>query len=186
MNNLPVHEQNKPTTSSIKSNVIAWHYIPTVRFPCLQTVVGSTVTTVNIIEPNICFATTPNLEINGVFEAAVIAAQTQIKYNNRASIEALLGEDGKIVLRKLIDLIKRNFHKYEWPLNQVEISFKEDSEVEKWQYILMVLIFDSNFETADKYLQDFYKELDMFGSTLDSEEQGILRRNIYFDVAANF
>ncbi len=71
-----------------------------------------------------------------------------------------------------------------WPLVRLEIAHVEDKEIKNWRYVLIVLVFNRDFEAADGYLHNFYERLDSLAQVLDSEEQDILRRKLFFDIAA--
>ena len=106
----------------------------------------------------------------------------EVVYENQELIETLLGEEGKKVLGKTLVLIDNTARKFKWPLHKIEIQRASDIEVNNWNYVLLVLFFDSDFDTADEYLHLLYGELDGLATTLTSEEQDILQRSIYFDV----
>jgi hypothetical protein len=106
----------------------------------------------------------------------------QIEYHNSKLIDSLLGELGKMVLGKLTTLIQDIRKKEFWPLIKIDIYHINDFEIENWQYILIILKFDSSLEKADEYLHIFYNKLDTFIAALSEEEQNILQRIIYFDI----
>lgn len=105
-----------------------------------------------------------------------------IVYNNRELIEGLLGNQGKSVLEKVVNLIQDTVQENSWPLNEVEVHHITDLEVKDWRYVLLELLFNSDFDSADKYLHDFYEKLDTLTDTLNDEEQEILRGMLFFDV----
>jgi len=105
-----------------------------------------------------------------------------ISYINQDTIETLLGEKGKKVLGKTLVLIGNTARKFKWPLHKIEVQCVSDIEVKDWNYVLVVLSFDSDFDTADEYLHLLYRELDSLVTTLTYEEQDILQGLIYFDV----
>ena len=110
--------------------------------------------------------------------------ETKIVYQNVESVGALLGAKGKPVLRKVLGLIRDAAYYRNWPLVRLEIAHVEDKEIENWRYVLIVLVFSRDFEAADGYLHNFYERLDSLAQVLDSEEQDILRRKLFFDIAA--
>ncbi|MFH0846537.1 MAG: hypothetical protein V1894_00560 [Chloroflexota bacterium] len=115
-------------------------------------------------------------------ESTLASPAIDVIYENRELVETLLGEQGKKVLRKTLVLIDNVARKFKWPLHRIEIQRASDVEVKNWNYVLLVLFFNSDFDTADGYLNLLYGELDSLATTLASEEQDILRRLIYFDV----
>lgn len=106
----------------------------------------------------------------------------QLSYINQDAIEALLGEEGKKVLHKSLELICEIARKFRWALSKIELQCSSDIEVKNWNYVLLVLSFESDIDTANEYLNLLYGELDRLATTLTDEEQDILRRLIYFDV----
>ena len=71
-----------------------------------------------------------------------------------------------------------------WPLNRVEVNLYQDPEVAGWEYLVVLLVFDSSFELANQYLSKLYHHLDRFSGRLKTGEMTLFRRLIYFDVAA--
>ena len=107
---------------------------------------------------------------------------THISYINQDTVETLLGEKGKKVLGETIVLIGNAARKFKQPLHKIEVQCVSDIEVKDWNYVLVVLSFDSDFDTANEYLHLLYRELDSLVTTLTYEEQNILQGLIYFDV----
>jgi len=131
----------------------------------------------------ISIETIPTIEIvKAPYKSTLVAPVIDIIPEHRELIEALLGDQGENVSEKVIELIGDSVLKDSWPLVRVEVRPVKDSEVKDWQYILLVLIFDSDFDTANKYLHNFYKKLDILTEQLDIEEQDILQRLFFFDV----
>ena len=112
----------------------------------------------------------------------VLPRIVNVRYNNRDLINNLLGSQGKGVLRKILNLIDEIVNEENWPISRIGINHVTDLEVKDWQYILFVLFFNSDFDTADKYLHDFYKKLDDLIDTFNADERDIFLRNFYFDV----
>jgi len=108
----------------------------------------------------------------------------EIVYENRELIEALLGDQGKYVLGKVITLIGDLVQGENLPLSRVEVHHVKDLEAKDWQYVLLVLFLNSDFDTANRYLYDFYKKLDILTDTLNDEERDILQRMLFFDVGS--
>lgn len=105
-----------------------------------------------------------------------------ISYADQSAVEALLEEQGKKVLRKTLMLINNTAREFKWPLNKIEIQCASDIEVKNWNYVLLVLFFNSSFDTANECLHLLYGKLDGLATSLISQEQDILRKLIYFDV----
>ncbi len=114
-----------------------------------------------------------------------ISTNIHISYIGQDAIEALLGAEGKKVLGKTLVLIGNTARRLKWPIRRLEIQYVSDIEVKDWNYVLLVLFFDSDLDAADKYLHLLYGELDSLATTLTSKEQDILQRLIYFDVETN-
>jgi hypothetical protein len=92
--------------------------------------------------------------------------------------EADLGQ----LISKVIDQVRVVAKSERWPLNRVEIDLYQDPEVVSWQYLVVLLVFDSPFEVANKYLKELYHNLDSFSQKLKEEEQKLFRRLVYFDI----
>ena len=106
----------------------------------------------------------------------------EITYINRNATETLLGSQGKTVLERIINLVKDTTHEEKWPMIQVEIQVVKDPEITDSKHILLVFCFNADFDTANKYLHNYYDKLDNLIDTLKDEEQEILRKQIFFDV----
>jgi hypothetical protein len=130
--------------------------------------------------------TIPVQEIIGEFiESAVASLPIEVVYENQKLVEALLGNEGKVVMGKVLSLIKDSVREDNWPLTKVVVDHVKDLELEDWQYILVILIFDADLDAAEGYLRDFYKKLDILIEKLSGQEQDILKRLLYFDVQTN-
>jgi len=110
------------------------------------------------------------------------ARPIEISYLNRAAVETLLGSQGKHVLEKMLSLVKSSAVELDWPLDRVEVRYVRDPEVEDWEYVLLLLVFTCDFDTADKHLHELYNQTDMLSSKLNDEDQEVLRRMIFFDI----
>lgn len=111
-----------------------------------------------------------------------IARPIEITYLNQKLIEGLLGNNGKYVLGQVLKVIKDIA--LEWPLARIEISYMRDPEVKDWEYVLLLLVFTSDFDVADNYLHELYSKIDLLTSRLSTEEQEVLQRMIFFDIKA--
>lgn len=105
-----------------------------------------------------------------------------IRYSNRDAIDRLLGNEGKGVLKKVVDLLNQTAHKQNWPIKYIDIQFIEDTDINNWQYILVVLRFDCDLDTADDYLHEFYNRLDILIDSFEENQESILTSLLYFDV----
>jgi len=123
--------------------------------------------------------------VEEVDESAVAAPPIEIVYENQKLVEALLGNEGKVVLEKVISLIEDSVRRDNWPLTKVVVHYVKDFEVDDWQYALVVLLFNSDLDNAEGYLRDFYNKLDILTERFSDQEQGILERLLYFDVGTN-
>ena len=184
MNSSSILTEEKPPTSSVELDKTQPYRIPHVPMWYFQDL---GMTSIAWLAPKqttyFYFATAPGTDISGLYSRIIVSApKTQVSFHDRASIEILLGDKGKRLLERLIVLIEDTSWKQYWPLIRVEVSHIIDVVVRDWQYILLILVFDSDFDSADKYLHDFYKRLDLLTYTLDQEEQDIFRRMLYFDV----
>ncbi len=127
--------------------------------------------------------TTPLQEVAQVLQkSAITTLRLKVDYENRDLIESLLGNQGKLVMEKVIALVRDSIERDDWPITKVAVRYVKDPEINHWQYALVILFFDSDFDSADRYLHDFYAKLDILGDTLNRQQQDILRRMIFFDV----
>jgi hypothetical protein len=117
-------------------------------------------------------------------EPVKVARPIEISYLNQELVETLLDNKGKRTLEKVLSLIKSSATELDWPLARIEIRYVRDPEVEKWEYILLLLVFTCDFETADRHLNELYNEIDVLTGELSDEEQEALRRMIFFDIEA--
>ena len=117
-----------------------------------------------------------------VIPCTIVAKPVNVYYANSDAINALLGIKGKEILNKVLSLIQEEAAKEEWPLKEIEVCSTKDFEVNEWEYILMILHFNSTFEIADEYLCGLYEKIDTLSNSFDKEGQEILQRDIYFDV----
>lgn len=113
---------------------------------------------------------------------SIASTQFQVIYNDRQNIYRLLGKQGELLLKKVINLIKDEAVEESWPITKLEISYVRDPEKSSWEYVLLVLHSHSDFETADRYLHHFYQQLDDLNSKLGVEEKDILLGKLFFDV----
>jgi hypothetical protein len=105
-----------------------------------------------------------------------------IIYVDQELVKSFLGFSGQVVLNKIIDLLYKVKKSENWPLIGLEINHTTDIEDKGWQYILVNLIFNTDFESANKYLHQLYGNLDELSSTFTEQDQAILQRMIYLDV----
>lgn len=189
MNSALTLQEEKQGTSSISASSIEGSAFPKYRIPRVPLARPGTATTAEAMvlttEEAIYtyFVTAPRIVISGFYETGITTRKTRVMYKKQEAIEALLGDKGKHVLSRVIELIEGASLKSGWPLRHVEVAHVEDAEVENWQYALMTLVFDSDFEVADEYLHNFYNKLDSLADALDVEGQDILQRKLFFDVA---
>jgi hypothetical protein len=115
-------------------------------------------------------------------ESVEVIRSIEVSYLNRALVETLLGSSGKHVLEQLVSLIRRLAQERDWPIKRVEVRYVRDREVEDWHYVLLLLVFTCDFDTADRYLHELYNEVDLLTSKLNAEQQEVLQRMIFFDV----
>lgn len=108
-----------------------------------------------------------------------------VSYINHDSIDNLLGIKGKITLGKVINLIQKEAEKEDWPLTKIEVHYRTNPEVEDWEYLVIVLYYDSSFEDANKYLNLLYTRLDDMAEGFNPDEKDILAELIYIDIRTN-
>lgn len=108
-----------------------------------------------------------------------------VSYDKESSVYTLLGAKGKIVLNRLISLVRKEAEKKNWPLTKIEVCYEKDSEVEDWEYIVVLLYYDSSFEEANRCLSSLYGRIDDLAEVLNSDEKKILAELIYIDIKTN-
>lgn len=100
-----------------------------------------------------------------------------------ADIDRLLQPVGKRVLNRVSSLVQRTARVRNWPLTKIEVRHTRDAEWAHWEYVLVVLIFDCLFDSANRYLWDLYSVLDDWTEALNDTEKDIATKLIFFDVA---
>jgi hypothetical protein len=92
--------------------------------------------------------------------------------------EADLGQ----LISKAIDQVRVVAKSERWPLDRIEIDLYQDPEVVSWEYLVVLLVFNSPFEVANEYLKELYPHLDSFIQKFKEEELKLFRRLVYFDI----
>ena len=95
-----------------------------------------------------------------ISEQVIKRPSVNVSYDNKDSVFTLLGTKGKIVLNKVINLIQKEAEEENWPLVKIDIRYTRDFEVQDWEYVVLNLVFNCKFETADEYLEKIYSHLD--------------------------
>jgi hypothetical protein len=105
-----------------------------------------------------------------------------------SNLDRLVGNEKKANLGQLVHRViaevKSAARAESWPLNRIEVDLYQDPEAANWEYLVVLLVFDSSFELANQYLGQLYRRLDKFSRGLKGGELTLFRRLIYFDVAA--
>ena len=104
-------------------------------------------------------------------------------YVGPTQTKRLLGRLGERVLAQVSSLVQRTALARHWPLARIEVRHTRDAELTDWEYVLVVLVFHSYFEEADRYLKKLYSDLDALAAKLSDEERTVFQRLIFFDVA---
>lgn len=115
-------------------------------------------------------------------EIAKVARPIEISYLNREHVETLLGSQGKYVLEQVLTVVKDLVLRMAWPLERIEIRYIRDPEVKDWEYVLLVLVFTCDFDTADTHLKELYNQIDMLTDKLSDKGQEVLQRMVFFDI----
>ncbi len=113
---------------------------------------------------------------------AKVARPIEIEYLNQKLVETLLGSQGKYVLEQVLSVVKDLALGMDWPLDRVEIRYIRDPEVKDWEYVLLLLVFTCDFDTADTHLHELYNQIDMLTGKLSNKEQEVLQRMVFFDI----
>lgn len=111
-----------------------------------------------------------------------VARPIEIGYLNQELVESLLGSEGKYVLEQVLSVVKDLALEMDWPLDGVEIRHVRDAEVKDWEYVLLLLIFTCDFDTADRHLHELYNQIDTLTSKLSDKGQEVLQRMVFFDI----
>lgn len=103
-------------------------------------------------------------------------------------LERILGDDEKKanlgrLVQRVVTKVKVAAKEDRWPLNRIEVDVYQDPEVANWEYLVVLLVFNSSFEAANEYLRRLYHQLDSFSQGLTEEELALFRRLVYFDIA---
>lgn len=105
-----------------------------------------------------------------------------------SDLDRLSGGHARVVLPRLLHrvtaLVSSVAKGEGWPLSRVQVDLYQDPEVVYWEYLVVMLVFDSPFSQADQYLKQLYPHLDVFSHDLTEPELDMWRRLIYFDVAS--
>lgn len=124
----------------------------------------------------------PDWDIEMLRDVVKAKPSVDISYVGEQQVRNLLGTRGERVLRQVLDIIKTSAESLGWPLVKVEVRHTRDPEVKDWEYVLLVLVFNCSFDTADKHLHEFYDYLDNLTRRLNDEEREILWRLLFFDI----
>ncbi|MSQ14256.1 MAG: hypothetical protein EXR50_00105 [Dehalococcoidia bacterium] len=119
----------------------------------------------------------------GPSRSSITNLQFNIDYENKESIQELLGDVGQTVLDKVLRFAEALSKKRGWPLTKVRLQRYTDYELPGREYILVIMVFDCTFDTADKYLHEFCNKLDLLSKKMSDDDQVVLRRLIFFDIA---
>ena len=71
-----------------------------------------------------------------------------------AVADRLLGKEGRHLLDEVVDNIRQAAIANGWPLTQIDIDYHQDMEFEWWEYLLLVLHFDSPWKEAQRHSDD--------------------------------
>ena len=112
----------------------------------------------------------------------IAKAPIDVSFINPNDIDALLSIQGKPILNRMVKLIQDTAHEENWPLEKINIRHTRDFEVKYWEYIVIILVFNCTFETANTYLEDIYKRLDPLVVKLDSQARELIAKFIYLDI----
>src|SRR5687768_7667519 len=105
------------------------------------------------------------------YRSFIPGLQFEIEYKDKESVEELLGGVGQRVLDKVLRLANTVSKKQNWPLTKVQLQWYKDYELPGWEYILVIMFFDSTFEIADEHLHEFCDYVDELYKKLTDEEQ---------------
>lgn len=96
----------------------------------------------------------------------------------------LLGKTGLPLLERTLDLARNLAAERQWPLKSIKVTHYEDPEI-VWEYLLLVLVFDSGPAKAEKLWDEFLNATEIIERGLDEEELDQFIRLIDFEFESN-
>lgn len=184
MNSTLALEEEARDTSSMQGIEFPKWALPHVSEPLLES--SSTVTAIDFPNGIGWYGTLTTRYFGSDLALHPEATQTtKVEYRDIDRTNAFLGTEGNKILGKVIELISDVSRSRDWSLSHVEVDFVEDGEVDGWQYVLVVLVFNCDFDTADRCLHELYGELDQLACCLDAIGQHVLEGKLFLDVATS-
>jgi hypothetical protein len=111
-----------------------------------------------------------------------------VHYTDGVEGSGLLGSRLTKGLDSVLHLVESLARLQQWPLTEVRVSEQQDPEVDRWNYILVTLVFDASFEQAEKHLRDLYASLEHQVHGLEKTDKGLykaLTEKIFLDTLAH-
>jgi len=82
----------------------------------------------------------------------------------------LLNKDLRPLWDDTLALAKTIAAQRQWPLKQIRIELEQDEEID-WEYLILVLVFDTGRSKAEKLWDEFLNEAEVVDQKLNNEDQ---------------
>lgn len=101
-----------------------------------------------------------------------------------AVADRLLGKTGRPLLEQALKLADNLAAERRWPLKKIKVTHYEDPEI-VWEYLLLVLVFDSGPVKADKLWEEFVNATETIERGLNEQERDFFIRAINYEFECN-
>ena len=98
--------------------------------------------------------------------------------------DRLLGEAGRPLLERTLDLAHSLAAERKWPLKSIKVTHYEDPEI-AWEYLLLVLVFDSSPVKAERLWDEFLNATEIIERGLNEQELDQFIRFLDFEFESN-
>lgn len=75
-------------------------------------------------------------------------------------VSRLLGPTGKKVLADIITVVREVALREQQPLREIRIRPVRDMEIPRWETVVIILSFASEFDAASQFVQEIYLDID--------------------------
>jgi hypothetical protein len=94
--------------------------------------------------------------------------------------ERLLGDAGRPLLDRILDLTRQVAAKRGWPLKEIKVESYQDPEAD-WEYMLLTLDFDCGRPKAKRLWLNYLKVVWDMRQEMDGPAKSILASKFYYD-----
>ena len=99
--------------------------------------------------------------------------------------DRLLGKRARPILDGIIDLMQHAAVERKWPLEQINIRYRQDIEFPEWEILRVCAVLKADPETAEEYYRAFLQdEANAFQKSLDKAKRGKFIERIWFGFEA--